>query len=180
MHDLNEIIKRYTRLGSSPWQHGCFGSSSQNVKIVIFPRAPGRWCHVILIVVKTKQRPRDPKPWIMPTGSPPTKWPVYTCTCIRTARAALMFDYLWKTRWPHGAHTCLLMSSVHRHTGSSRKEGKYWNGNGHNMTKHWGYTYQGRIYIWPCTYVQNQSLFLFKKSVTIFFIVINSYLEIYL
>ena len=58
---INEIIKRYTRLGSSSWQHCCFGCLFKNVKIVISRRAPGRWCHVILIVVKTKQRSRDPK-----------------------------------------------------------------------------------------------------------------------
>ena len=73
-------------------------------KLLFFPRAPGRWCHVILIVLKTKQRPRGQKP--------PTKWPVYTCTCIRSARAALMLLCLitCENTITTRAHTCLLMS----------------------------------------------------------------------
>ena len=76
----------------------------------------------------------------MPTGQSPDKVTFENMMTTRALTCQQPFDV-----------------DVHRHTGSSHKEDKYRNGsNGHNMTKNLGYTY-----------VQNQSIFLFKKCVTI-------------
>ena len=128
-------------------------ASGVDVKIVIFPRVPGRCC-------KNKTKTTRPEAINCRRVSPSTQWSVYTCTYIRSARAAdcdvIVFEYLWKHDNHTGTHVPFDVD-VHRHKGSSLKEDKYWYGsNRHNMTNNLGYTY-----------VQNQSIFLFKKCVTI-------------
>ena len=102
-----------------------------------FPTRTWAWCHVILIVVKTKQMPGDLNPLIVPTGPPVEK-----VTCIYLYLYSyhacrfdiIIFDYLWIHENHMDTHVRFYVD-VHRHTGSSYKEYKYWNGNRHNMTK---------------------------------------------
>ena len=98
------------------FSHESIVAAGFDVKIVTFPRARGRCC-------KNKTKATRPEAIDNADESVPQQ------------------SDLWKHDDHADTHVPFDVDE-HRHTGSSHKEDRYWNGsNGHNMTKNLGYTY---------------------------------------